>query len=315
MPSPWVGTRLQDVINPQRPHSEADPLDAFLAMLELPMIGYEDELQTLFETLKTRGRFSETPMHELVALAQKLADSVDWLCMDGCPDCLTPWGTRVMYLTLLVQTDNTPAMAPADWEEVRALIARAHALTGNFAEPKKYIAERMENEGYRTIASQDEFSTSRFYQVLASILNALCVHESWAAAAVYFFEASYLRWKQTDLDTEKLLVDDKLYEVIGFFNLKSTLEHIADWELSRRNELLKFMVTALNAVNSSDKSKEIIMYLHNMGLACPASLVAETIHGLLFEDWSLPLAKELFQILPVDTPGYDSLQDQLTEPV
>ncbi|KJA29806.1 hypothetical protein HYPSUDRAFT_196140 [Hypholoma sublateritium FD-334 SS-4] len=316
MPSPWVGTKLQDVLNPPRQQSK-DPLDAFVAMLDLPMVGYQEDLEKLFETIKTGGRLSETPKQELMALAQKLADSVDWFCIDACPDCLTPWGARVMHLALLLEMDNKLETPPASnyCEDVRVLVASAHAHMGNFVEPKKYIAERMDNEGSQTVTSQDEFSESRLYRVLASILNALCVHESWEAAAVYFFEASYPRWKQTDLDTQEFLVDDKLSEVIGFFNSKSTLEHIADWEPSRRKEFLRFMVTVLSENQDYCKSKEIIMYLHNMGCACPAPLIAKAILGLLSKDWSrLDLAKELFQILPVDTLSYETLQERLSEP-
>ncbi len=318
MPSPWVGTTIQDVSNPQRQNSK-DPLIAFLSLLDLPMVGYNEDLQKLFETLKTSGRFDRMPTLALKAVALKFADSLDWFCMDGCPDCLTPWGTRLMYLATLFHTDNTPEMALVDEEDVRALMARAQALSGRFEEPKKYISDEMENEGSRKVTSQEDFETSRFHQVLGSILNALCVHESWEAATVYFFEASYLRWNQTDLDTEEFLVDDKLDEVIGFFSLENTLEHTADWEPSRSKELLTFMVSALNSNNGSHKSKEIIMYLHKMGSVCPTILISDTVHGLAFNkhgrlETNLEMAKELLELLPVDAPKYEALKAKINGP-
>lgn len=66
------------MMNPLRPLPK-DPLDAFLAMLDLPMVGYLSELERLFEMLKTSGRLSKIPKDELLALAQKVIDGADWL--------------------------------------------------------------------------------------------------------------------------------------------------------------------------------------------------------------------------------------------
>ncbi|KJA29809.1 hypothetical protein HYPSUDRAFT_196143 [Hypholoma sublateritium FD-334 SS-4] len=123
----------------------------FLAILDLPIVAYLSQLEKLFELLKASGRFKAMPKDKLMALAQKIVDSVDWLCVDGCANCLTPWGTRLFYITGLIRADSVLAETPVDLEDVQAVEASAHAHTGNFTEPKNYIAERMENEGTRRI--------------------------------------------------------------------------------------------------------------------------------------------------------------------
>lgn len=54
---------------------------------------------------------------------------------------------------------------PSNPEDVRVLEMRTRAYSGKFSEPKRYIAEMMENEGGRKVTSPDKFSTSHFYQV------------------------------------------------------------------------------------------------------------------------------------------------------
>ncbi len=261
-----------------------------------------------FTKLQETNYFRRLPPQELLEVAELLANKADTLCVLDAHEDMLPWGQRIMYLTeLMGKKGSTPASF--DRQHFDSVVARAHAFLGDFAQVEQYLSDHAE-VGLRRVTSQKNIRSSHFYRVLTSVLKSLCIQQSQAAAIVLLFEVSYPRWKFVKSGSEPFFIDEWLGEILGFFHLPTLLEHTADWDPSRRQELRDFIISVFNGWGIFTKAHSNIMALHSMGLDSSSSLVVQTILGLLSRNdirKNEKLAEELYRLLPPETPDHYAL--------
>ncbi|KJA29801.1 hypothetical protein HYPSUDRAFT_196135 [Hypholoma sublateritium FD-334 SS-4] len=269
----------------------------------MPIINELAELSRWFGLLNACDDFHHIPVRELLEFTRELANKIDIQCTRGNGNNLQPWASRVLYLTKTIKKKaSTSLLSFQDSQEVEALVARAHAFEGKFVEAKEYISQRMGSEGTRKAVSQDDFNKFNFYQVLTSIVLSLNTW-SWESSILYLFQCSYSRWKKTtQMGVDKFLVDKKLNGILqwtvahpvifqSFLNLSEMKFPAA--EKYHFEEMLDFLLAALNGNEQYHTAKVFIVKLHAAGKSCSASLVVETIRGIL-SDWNSNSSHEHF---------------------
>lgn len=248
-----------------------------------------------FEVLEAFGYFRQMPGPELLEFARELANGVDMKLSQSMYKRadLQPWGRRMLHLTEIIEENASTSLLPIQ-EDVKALAARGHAFLGDMNEPRKYIWQHMESEGSRMVVSQDDFDKSHFHQVVTSFVLSIENLTYYMFPAFSFFRLSYLRWKETQTGVEKFLIDKKLDQVLirtvnhpDFVERTHSqlLKHLlfSDEQKYMADEMPDFLLAALNGNGNYHTAKDLIIKLHTAETFCSASLVADTIRGLLSE--------------------------------
>lgn len=261
-----------------------------------------------FAKLQEANYFRRLPPQELLEVAELLANKTDTLYVVDAHEDVLPWGQRIMYLTELAGTQGSTSDF-LDQQHLESIVARAHAFLGDFAHVEQYLSDHAE-VGLRRVTSQKTIRSSYFYRVLTTVVKSICIQQSREAAIVLLFEVSYPRWRTIKMGSEPFFIDERLGELLGFFRLPTLLDHTADWDPSRRQELRDFILSAFNGWGNFAKAHDLITSLHRMRLDSSSSLVVQTVIGLLSRNdirKNEKLADDLYRLLSPETPDYYAL--------
>ncbi|KJA29807.1 hypothetical protein HYPSUDRAFT_196141 [Hypholoma sublateritium FD-334 SS-4] len=275
---------------PEASGAEAiDALAKYGTFLDSVMTAKHPEISQWFDVLQACDHFRQMPVGELLALTRELVNRVDVQCTQVKKHVLQPWATHLLHLTKIVEHNASTSVYDVR-KEVKALAARAHAFERSFDIAKEYISQRMESEGTLKIASQDDFAKYPFHQVLTSTVLSLCMNCAWKLSMEYLFESSYLRWVQNEIGIDKFLIDKKLDKILKWIVHPLIFQSLVDWstdfpttKMYKFEEVLDFLLGALNGNGHYQTAKDFIIKMHTVGKSCSGSLVVETIRGLLSE--------------------------------
>ena len=299
-----------------RTPTRTDTLAKYRMLLDSAIVPKSADLSHWFGCLQACDHFRDMQEKVLIAFTRELANSIDNQFIQAEKDALIPWGPRILHLTEVIKENASKSSLDVE-EEVDALVARAHAFEGSFEKAREYVVQREEGEGSRKVVSQDDFSKYRYQQVLTSLLISLDKYDFYHFSIVYLFELSFSRWQQTEIGNDKFLVDRRLVQILQRIVNRDAFRSFVDWSGSHyynsteKVDLIhNFLLAAFNGNGDYQAAKDFITEMHAIGRPCMASLVIETIRGLLSECNGMPDYSTLKkitaipqQVLNVTVPG------------
>ncbi len=302
-----------------RSPTHTNTLAKYRKLLDSAIVHKSADLSHWFGRLQACKNFRQMQKKDLIAFTRELSNSIDNQFIRAEKDALRPWGPRILHLTEVIKEKASKSSLDLD-KEVDALVARAHAFEGSFEKAREYVMQHEEGEGCRKVVSQDDFSKYRYQQVLTSLLLSLEKYGFYHFSIIYLFESSFSRWQQTEIGNDKFLVDKRLDQILQRIANRSAFRSFVDWSgshyynsIEKVDLIHNFLLAAFNGNGHYQVAKDFIIEMHAIGRPCMASLVVETVRGLLSECNGTPDYSTLKKITAIPRQVPDTVPGPATD--